>query len=395
MTDNIDQKQSVVVTRDDLYRQVWETPMSKLGEHYGVTGNGLAKICERLKVPYPPRGYWAKKAAGQKVISYQLPPPDAGTLQNVRIVPTQPKPEPPKLAEEIGAKIEEIRREAASIVVPDRLQRPHPIIANWLAEHDRRKREARQERDPWRKQLFDPGEFSDIDRRKHRILDALFKALEKQGGKAKEDDRRVLFVEMQGEKVELQIREKQKKGRRSLIDSEQQLASKGDKGWRQAMQPTGKLAFVIKTYLPSGLQTEWVETDDRALESWLPDIVAIFVAAGPLLVEQRRCREEAERERQIAERRRYEEEQRCKLDANRWRRFTEIAQQQRDYALAREFLDAIKSTNPNPQLQVGDSGIAAWIEWAEKRISETSPLAYGAEAIFNAVSQVHAFTYRN
>jgi hypothetical protein len=179
MADDIQQKQPVVLTRDDLYRQVWETPMSRLGDQYGITGNGLAKICERLKVPYPPRGYWAKKAAGQNVISYQLLPPDADTPRNVRIVPTQPKPEPPKLAEEIGAKIDEIRREAASIVVPDRLQRPHPIIANWLAEHDRRKREARQERDPWRKQLFDPGEFSDVDRRKHRILDALFKALEK------------------------------------------------------------------------------------------------------------------------------------------------------------------------------------------------------------------------
>jgi hypothetical protein len=56
MADDIHQKQPVVVTRDDLYRQVWETPMSRLGEQYGITGNGLAKICERLKVPYPPRG---------------------------------------------------------------------------------------------------------------------------------------------------------------------------------------------------------------------------------------------------------------------------------------------------------------------------------------------------
>jgi hypothetical protein len=395
MTDNIDQKQSVVVTRDDLYRQVWETPMSRLAAQYGITGNGLAKICERLKIPYPPRGYWAKKAAGKKVISYQLPTLNADTPQNVRIVPTQPTPEPPKLAEETVAKIEEIRKEAASILVPDRLQRPHPIIAHWLEEHDRRKREARRERDPWRKQLYDPGEFSDIDRRKHRILDGLFKALEKRGGKAKEGDRGILFVEMQGEKVELQIREKQKKGRRPLTESEQRWASKGDKEWRQEMQPTGKLAFVIKTHLPGGLQTEWIEVDDRSLETLLPEIVVVFVAAGPLLVEQRRRRDEAERERQIAELRRYEEEQKRKLDDNRWRRFTEIAQQQRDYDLARDFLRAIKATNPDPQLQVGDSDIAAWIEWAEKRISDTSPLAYGAKAIFHAVSQVHAYTYRS
>jgi hypothetical protein len=395
MADDIHQKQPVVVTRDDLYRQVWETPMSRLGEQYGITGNGLAKICERLKVPYPPRGYWSKKAAGHKVISYQLPPPSADTPRNVRIVPTRPKPEAPKLTEETSTKIEEVRKELADTSIPDRLLRPHPIIAHWLEEHDRRKREARRERDPWLKQITDPGEFSEMDRRKHRILDVLFKALEKRGGKAKEGERAVLYVEMQGEKVELQIREKQKKGRRPLSESEQRWADKGDKGWRQAMQPTGKLTFVIKTYLPDGLQTEWIETDDKPLEVWLPDIVAMFVAAGPLLVEQRRRREEVERERQIAERRRYEEEQECRLDDNRWRRFTEIAQQQKDYDLARRFLSAIRASNPDPQVQAGNSNIAAWMEWAEKRISETSPLAYGAEAIFHAVSEVHAYSYPN
>ena len=102
-----------------------------------------------------------------------------------------------------------------------------------------RKREARRERDPWLKQITDPGEFSDMDRRKHRILDVLFKALEKRGGKAKEGERAVLYIEMQSEKVEFQIREKQKKGRRPLSESEQRWADKGDKGWRQAMQPTG------------------------------------------------------------------------------------------------------------------------------------------------------------
>jgi hypothetical protein len=281
------------------------------------------------------------------------------------------------------------------MVVPERLARPHPIIASWLAEHDRRKREARKERDPWLKQLNDPGEFTEIDHCIHRILDALFKALEKQGGKVKEGERRVLLVAMNGEKIELQIREKQKKGRRFLSDFEQKVASKDDKGWRQAMMPTGKLVFVIKTHLPAALQTEWTETGDTPLENYLPDIVAVFVAAGPLLVEQRRQREEAERERQIAEHKRYEAEQKRKLDDNRWRRFTEIAQQQREYALAREFLEAIKSTKPDLEQSVAGTDLAGWIAWAERRIAEASPLSCGADAIFDAVSRVTSWTYRD
>jgi hypothetical protein len=60
-------KQPVTVSRDDLYKQVWDKSMSRLGADYGISGSGLAKICDRLKIPYPLRGYWARKAAGHKV----------------------------------------------------------------------------------------------------------------------------------------------------------------------------------------------------------------------------------------------------------------------------------------------------------------------------------------
>lgn len=46
-----------VVRRDDLYRQVWETPMYRLAKQYGLSGRGLSKICERLNIPFPPRGH--------------------------------------------------------------------------------------------------------------------------------------------------------------------------------------------------------------------------------------------------------------------------------------------------------------------------------------------------
>lgn len=44
------------ISREDLYAKVWQTPMIRLAEKFGITGNGLAKICDRMDVPYPPRG---------------------------------------------------------------------------------------------------------------------------------------------------------------------------------------------------------------------------------------------------------------------------------------------------------------------------------------------------
>ena len=52
-----DHQQPVVLSRDELYSQIWATPMIRLAAQYGITGTGLAKICARLNVPWPPRGY--------------------------------------------------------------------------------------------------------------------------------------------------------------------------------------------------------------------------------------------------------------------------------------------------------------------------------------------------
>jgi hypothetical protein len=61
------------VTRETLYAQVWEQPMTTVAEQYGVSSNYLARICQELKVRRPIRGYWAKRAAGRRAIKIALP----------------------------------------------------------------------------------------------------------------------------------------------------------------------------------------------------------------------------------------------------------------------------------------------------------------------------------
>jgi hypothetical protein len=53
--------------RESLYEKVWTQPMQKLAKEFGISDVGLAKICRKLFVPLPGRGYWARKAAGQKM----------------------------------------------------------------------------------------------------------------------------------------------------------------------------------------------------------------------------------------------------------------------------------------------------------------------------------------
>src|SRR5262249_30068356 len=55
---------STSLSRDELYRRVWANPVGSVARELGISGRGLAKICTRFELPVPPRGYWAKLAAG-------------------------------------------------------------------------------------------------------------------------------------------------------------------------------------------------------------------------------------------------------------------------------------------------------------------------------------------
>ena len=54
-------------TREDLYELVWSTPIVKASMRFGLSDNGLRKICRKLDVPTPPRGYWATRRARPQI----------------------------------------------------------------------------------------------------------------------------------------------------------------------------------------------------------------------------------------------------------------------------------------------------------------------------------------
>jgi hypothetical protein len=303
----------------------------------------------------------------------------------VRAIIIRPTPLPPpaiELPPEVKQHADKARANATALAVPERLVRPHAVIASWLADHEERKRRAREERDPWRRDLYRPSEFTETDRRKHRILDVLFKALERQGGKIKQGERGMLLAEISGEKIEFQVRERQKQQRRALTDDEKRWRLSSEKNWKQELVSTGRLVIEIKTWQwPAGLSRQWIESDARPMDEMLADIVATFVAAGPLLVQQRKDREAAERERQLAEQRRYEEQRRRKRDANRWRRFKEMAHDWSELATVRDFLAALRSMNMDPSTEIDGRSVAEWIAWGENWLERADPTVNGVDGV--------------
>lgn len=59
-------------SRVELYKEVWDQPLFKLSRKYGISDVRLGKVCRKLKIPHPGRGYWAKRKAGKPVARLPL-----------------------------------------------------------------------------------------------------------------------------------------------------------------------------------------------------------------------------------------------------------------------------------------------------------------------------------
>lgn len=90
--------ETITLTRTELYQRVWSTPVARLAREFGISDVALAKLCRRRNIPRPPRGYWARQAAGHTLQPAPLPPPlpqhDWPVVFRHR--PEPPEPEPPK-----------------------------------------------------------------------------------------------------------------------------------------------------------------------------------------------------------------------------------------------------------------------------------------------------------
>jgi hypothetical protein len=84
------------VNRKVLYAQVWAEPMLSLAKKYHVSSSYLARVCQRMNIPRPERGYWAKIRAGKITRQTALPakrPDDEATWS--------------RLGQQVGSQVEE------------------------------------------------------------------------------------------------------------------------------------------------------------------------------------------------------------------------------------------------------------------------------------------------
>lgn len=113
------------ITRIDLYKKTWETPMTQLAKELDLAYHLLKKTCKEHEIPIPPVGHWQRIRFGKKITKPIL-------TGNPDLVITIDKPIP--YISPLKIKEKEIQLFFQGFQYPSRLSNPHPLVRE-LQEH--------------------------------------------------------------------------------------------------------------------------------------------------------------------------------------------------------------------------------------------------------------------
>jgi len=377
-------------TRQELYDLAWSEPMKTLAERFGLSDVGLAKACKRYDIPRPPRGYWAKLKAGKKVHRQSLPPRGIGmsneikvggrhwwyeSLSDEEILTSTPKP--PVFEEDISNVEARVRNMVRPVPVVRTFTKAHRLIKKLLLADEERREKQRQSSYSWH---WDAPLFDDpFEKRRLRILNAIFIALERYGMKPSlgRKEARELCVKVGDKNVSF------------TLDATSQ---KHDSGYESSISTRGtsnQLRLRIPNWrTSSGARNSWEDSKDLPLEKQLQDIVSTLIVTGEIgyregcqrhyewIVERKAQLQEEERKRKEEEVR-IERERLIQLEKERVERLLGDATALRQAADIRSYVEEVRSMCTVEGKHIPAEKMGAWTTWALAQADHIDPVRSG------------------
>lgn len=368
-----------VVTRASLHEKVWQKPMSKLAEDFGISDRGLAKICARYAIPTPKKGHWAKLRAGKAVEQEPLPRCPDGLTETITILQPEPR------ADRVVDQVDRVVAESADVsvpAIPQTLRNPHWIVAGWVNEHKARQEKWRAEKRARPEALSRVRnlypDLTERDRYRLQVTSALLNGLEANGCRAVQGgDHGKLLIETPGGQIEITVAEKMRRVAGKPADEQA--------GWTAfhyihgpSLAPTGYLRVSITTFVGDGAKRRWVETAKAMAEDLLPQIVAGVLDAGAALRVLAERREEWRRRQEAEERERFEQRRVAQIEADRWDKFRKLATAWEEAQRLRAFLSAAEAERDQLAPEIDGLSTADWLVWARRQIDDLDPLCDGS-----------------
>lgn len=342
-------------TREDLYELVWARPSEQVAAELGVSGVALAKRCAALNIPKPPRGYWAKQAAGQRV---KKPPlPVSSRPKQKSAAPCAPYAAPPANSEVPWTSL---------VQATDRSYRDAPVNV-W----------GRLER-PRRGQVLDLMVSREAFPRALQLYALIIHGLKRSPVALVTEQGRTLARAGQ-DAIRLRIKE-QVQARDRLPPIEPKYASSWNAPKPQKAVGTGRLQLLVSTPWQYGFGDYAVQFRDGKvpLEEQVESIL-VYLQGVPLRAAEEREASRQQDEARLAEQRRREEEQArlAAFRAERERRRQEtsacreglhdLARQWEDTERLRAYLAALDRGLLEPE-SVGTEEYREWRLWAEQQL---------------------------
>ena len=375
---------SHTLSRQELFDLVWSEPTRAIAKRLGISDVGLAKACRRADLLLPPRGYWAKVAAGKTVKKPQLPPRGPGMSDQIvlgrdrwnwgpdPVDLSTPDPVIPTFAEtleDLGARL---RKQIGTVRRTRDLEGAHPRIQKLLDADDQRR--ARQAASPY--PTFDAPAFeTTFEKRRLRILNSLLRAL----------DRLSVSVSVDGREARTLVAHVGDFSVGFTIDGVSvKTASPHPKG------VSGPMRCQLMALCGGDQPIEtWTDAEGQPLETRLADIAVAIVVHG-----ERVCRSSAQHHRQWvigqkakiaeeerrkeAERRRLERERVDRLEKARVGRLLAQARALREAEEIRAYVSAVRDRQTALDDPLSAAGFQQWADWALSQANRIDPVLSGS-----------------
>jgi hypothetical protein len=381
------EEETIQLKRNELYKKVWETPIWKLAKDYGLSDSGLKKICKKLNVPTPPRGYWAKLQNGYKVTQLPLPKkrpndPDIYTINK-------------NLASENFTQDEELEQNylpdgidlSKPINVSEKLSSPHPFVKEIRSLSTNSKPDEYGLIRPLGKKYLGFRTSPENLGRALRVFDRILKWFADNGyefiinEKSYSYDSEAYFL-IYDEKIQIQIYERANRSDHVPTKKELERGIYWIPKWDY--MPCGKLSLIINDWGYNGIRKKWTDTQTNSIEEMLNKFISSMFKIAYLKKQRTMQREEEKRLWQLEQERRAEEKRLREIEKQKLLDLKKQAEQWESARKLRKYIKAVQSRAS--QMELSPELIQAFearVSWANKHADSLDPLK--REIFFNII----------
>ena len=333
-----------------------------------------------MKIPTPPRDYWAKAQNGISIKKTPLPRLKYGEPDTYEIRVDDSEKQQPIFGTEAIQLVSRVES-WKEIKVPQNLRSPHPLVDETRNSFAQSQTDKYGRFRPWKKRYLDIRVTPQSLNRALRIMDSLIKKLEMLGFEivVKEGYHSATTkVKIFNEKISFFLFEKVLQIDHVITEKEKENLKKYPSSSftpKWDYQPTGLLKLEIDSWGSHGVQRRWTDRKSSTVENKLKDFIISLIKIADIERQRTLERKEEERKR-LEEQVKWEELERQRREEEE--RFLKLENQAEMWAKAaqlRAYIDAMEQEARKKGL-TGEQNehINTWLYWARKHADRIDPL---------------------